>query len=43
LEQNSDRQEIALQKLNIDRYFMEKKSGKSMEREEFKKMMDYLL
>lgn len=41
-EQNVDRQEIALKNIGIDKFFIEKKSGKNMDREEFKKMMEYL-
>lgn len=42
LDQNTDRQEIALKEIGIDRYFIEKISGKNTDRPEFKKMMEYL-
>jgi len=41
-EQNTDRQEIALNAIGIDKYFVEKASGKTTERLEFKKLMDYI-
>ena len=42
IEQNTDRQEIALGKLGIDKMFIEKCSGKNRDREELKKMLDYI-
>lgn len=42
LEQNTDRQEIALKEIGMDKYFTEKVSGKNMDRVEFKKMMEYI-
>jgi len=42
IEQNVERQEVALRNIGIDKFFIEKKSGKNMDREEFKKMMEYL-
>lgn len=42
IEQHTDRQEIALCEFKINRYFIEKVSGKDTERAEFKKMMEYV-
>ncbi len=42
LEQNTDRQEIALANYAIDKYFIEKLSGKNMERPELKKMLSFM-
>lgn len=42
IDQNTDRQEIALSGLSIDRYFSEKASGKNADRPELKKMLDYI-
>ena len=42
VEQNEDRQKMALEKYGIERWYVDKKSGKNMDRPEFKKMMDYL-
>lgn len=41
IDQNTDRQEIALQDIGINRFFIEKKSGKNVDRPELKKMMEY--
>lgn len=42
VEQHLDRQEAALKKYNIDKWFSEKISGKNTDRPEFQKMMAYL-
>lgn len=42
IDQNTDRQEIALSELNIDKYFTEKISGKNTERPQLKKMLEYI-
>ena len=42
LDQNTDRQEIALEEIGMDKYFIEKISAKNAERPELKKMMDYI-
>lgn len=42
VEQNTDRQEIALSELGIQKLFIEKVSGKNTERPQFKKMMEYI-
>lgn len=39
---DTDRQEIALPGLGIQRIFIEKASGKNTERPQFKKMMEYI-
>jgi DNA invertase Pin-like site-specific DNA recombinase len=41
-DQNTDRQEIALKELNLDKYFIEKVSGKSTDRTQLKKLMEYV-
>ncbi|HAN10520.1 MAG TPA: resolvase [Clostridiales bacterium] len=41
VEQNEVRQVEALKKYDIDKWFIEKKSGKNMEREELNKLLDY--
>ncbi len=41
-DQNTDRQEIALDEIGMNKYFIEKISGKNTDRPEFKKMMEYL-
>jgi len=41
-EQNTARQEEIMKELNVDKIFMEKVSGKNTEREELKKMMEYV-
>jgi len=41
-DQNTDRQEIALKELNLDKYFIEKASGKNTDRPQLKKMMEYM-
>jgi len=41
-DQNTDRQEIALKELNIDKYFIEKASGKNTDRAQLKKLMEYV-
>jgi len=42
LEQNTERQEVALDGLGIDKHFIEKVSAKNTDRIQFKKMMDYI-
>ncbi len=42
IDQNEARQLAALKKYNIDKWFIEKVSGKNMDRAEFKKMMEYV-
>jgi len=42
LEQNLDRQKIALEQIGIDKLFMEKVSGKNTDRPELKKMLEYV-
>lgn len=42
LDQNTDRQEIALSELGIKTLFIEKVSGKNTERLQFKKMIEYI-
>ncbi len=42
MEQNTDRQEIALKKIEIEKIFIEKASGKNTERVQLKKMLDYV-
>lgn len=42
IDQNTDRQEIALKEFQIDRSFSEKASGRNTDRSEFKKMMEYV-
>jgi len=42
LDQNTDRQEIALSELGIETLFIEKVSGKNTERPQFKKMIEYI-
>ncbi len=42
VDQNEERQRVALEKYNIERWYVDKKSGKNMDRPEFQKMMDYL-
>ena len=41
-EQNTDRQEFALSNMGIDKLFTEKISGKTMNRPELKKMLEYI-
>lgn len=41
-EQNTERQEIALKEIGMDKYYIEKVSGKNTDRPEFKKMMEYI-
>ncbi len=41
-EQNTARQEEIMKELNVDKIFLEKVSGKNTEREELKKMMEYV-
>ena len=41
-EQNTERQEVALKEIGMDKYYIEKVSGKNTERSEFKKMMEYV-
>lgn len=42
LDQNTDRQEIALSNLGIEKIFIEKISGKNTERPQLKKMLEYV-
>ena len=42
VEQNEQRQIEALKKFNIDRWFVEKVSGKDMNRPELEKMLSYV-
>jgi len=42
LEQKTERQELALQDLGVEKIFIEKVSGKTTHRPELKKMMDYV-
>lgn len=42
IDQNTDRQEIALKDLNMDKYFIEKASGKNTDRPQLKKMLEYI-
>jgi len=42
IDQNTDRQEIALSELNINKYFTEKISGKNTDRPQLKKMFEYI-
>jgi len=42
IEQNTDRQEIALSEIGMDRIFIEKISGKTTYRPELKKMLEYI-
>ncbi len=42
LEQNTDRQEIALKQLGIEKLFIEKISGKTTNRPQLKKMLEYV-
>jgi len=42
VDQNTDRQEIVLSELRIDKYFTEKISGKNAERPQLKKMLEYV-
>ena len=41
-DQNEERQRLALQKYGIERWYVDKKSGKNMDRPDFQSMMDYL-
>ena len=41
-DQNEERQKIALGKYNIEKWFIDKKSGKNMDREDFQKMMLFI-
>lgn len=41
-EQNTARQEVLLHKLGVDEIFIDKASGKSADRPELKRMMDYV-
>lgn len=41
-EQNTERQEVALKEIGMDKYYIEKVSGKNTERSELKKMMEYV-
>lgn len=42
IDQNTDRQEIALSEIGMDKIFVEKVSGKNMNRPELKKMLEYV-
>lgn len=42
IDQNTDRQEVALSSLGIDKYFVEKISGKDTNRPQLKKMIEYI-
>ena len=42
VDQNEERQRKALERYDIQRWYVDKKSGKDMDRPEFRKMMDYL-
>lgn len=42
VDQNTDRQEIALNEIEMDKYFVEKASGKNTERLQLKKMLEYV-
>jgi len=42
VDQNTDRQEIALKELSIDKYYIEKVSGKNTERVQLKRMLEYV-
>jgi len=41
-DQNTDRQELALKELHIDKYFIEKASGKNTDRAQLKRMLEYM-
>ena len=41
-EQNTARQEVLLRELGVDEIFIDKASGKSADRPELKRMMDYV-
>ena len=41
-DQNEERQKIALAKYDIEKWFIDKKSGKNMDREDFQKMMLFI-
>ncbi len=42
IDQNTDRQEVALSEKKIDKYFIEKVSGKTNTRPKLKQMLDYI-
>ena len=42
IDQNTDRQEIALSELNINKYYTQKISGKNTDRPQLKKMLEYI-
>jgi len=42
LDQNLDRQKIALDEIGMDKYFVEKISGKNKDRPQLKKMLEYV-
>ena len=42
LDQKTDRQEMALSELGVERIFAKKVSGKNADRAELKKMLDYV-
>ncbi|MCL2768070.1 MAG: recombinase family protein [Synergistaceae bacterium] len=41
-DQNTDRQEMILKELNLDKYFIEKISGKNTDRSQLKRLMEYV-
>ena len=41
-DQNEERQKVAMQHLNIDKYFIEKKRGKNMDRTQLQEMLEYI-
>jgi len=42
VDQKTDRQEMVLKEINIDKYFIEKASGKDTDRTQLKKMLEYV-
>ena len=42
IDQNTDRQEVALKELKVDKIFTEKLSGKNTNRPELHRMLDYV-
>ena len=41
-EQNTARQEVLMQELGVDQVYIDRMSGKSLDRPELKQMMDYV-
>lgn len=41
IEQNEERQKVALDKIGIDKYFMDKASGKDTNRQDLKRLLEY--